>query len=352
MGRAVAALLTDTELERDRRLVESHQAGDASAFGELYQLHFGRLVRFCQRKVRDGHLAEEIAQETFLKAYRAMPALEGGRRFYPWLTVIASRLIIDHHRRSARVQPTAMIDPGTVDDVHDDLDREVDREQILQALQRVRVRHREVLTLRDYEDLSYEAIAQRLGTSPTVVQSLLHRARAALRREYLAVLETTAAMPLIAPLLALLRRLRHRAGRMASWMPDAGALGAPLAAATIVLTGALTGGAVPQATGSAAASMPDARPARLAAPDAPADTTPAADPAASLPAPLAGGSGDEPPAAPPAELWLGPQGAQQARAQGEKMPARVDSGLGMIAVDPDAIVKDTLEAATGLLGGN
>ena len=351
MGRAVAALLTDTELERDRRLVESHQAGDASAFGELYQLHYGRLVRFCQRKVRDSHMAEEIAQETFLKAYRAMPALEGGRRFYPWLTVIASRLIIDHHRRAARVQPVPMVDPGTVDDVHDDLDREVDREQILQALQRVRVRHREVLTLRDYEDLSYEAIAQRLGTSPTVVQSLLHRARAALRREYLAVLETTAAMPLVAPLLALLRRLRHRAGRMAGWLPDPGALGAPLAAATIVITGVLAGGTVVPAAGTGATPARDARPAAAVTSDI-ADPVPAAPPVAPASASPAGGSGQAPPAAPPAEIWLGPDGAAQARAQGEKMPARVDSGLGMIAVDPDVIVQDTLKAASGLLGGN
>src|SRR5688500_12504228 len=125
-GAAVAAtLLTDTELERERRLVESHQAGDASAFGELYGLHYARLVRFCQRKVRDGHQAEEIAQETFLKAYRSMDSLEGGRRFYPWLTVIASRLVIDHHRRSGRVLPAAEVDPGIVDDIHADLERQV-----------------------------------------------------------------------------------------------------------------------------------------------------------------------------------------------------------------------------------
>lgn len=343
-----ATLLTDTELERDRRLVESHQAGDASAFGELYQLHYARLVRFCQRKVRDGHLAEEIAQETFLKAYRSMPTLEGGRRFYPWLTVIASRLVIDHHRRAGRVMPAAEVDPGTVDDVQDDLERQVERDQVLQALDRVRGRHREVLRLRDYEEMSYEAIAQRLGTSPTVVQSLLHRARQALRREYLLVTEHSVLTPVLAPVAVLLRRARLRAGRLTAWVPDAGILGAPLAAAAIIVTGAF--GAVtpdaarPAQTGTAI-SQP--RAGEAAAPHAP----PAAlVPQGDLDAGGRGAGAPRPDADAPVEMWLGPAGAQEARTHGEQMPAQVDTAVGMIALDPPVIIQDTVDAAAGLLG--
>ena len=345
-----ATLLSDTELERDRRLVEAHQAGDVSAFGQLYRLHHERLLRFCQRKTRDPHLAEEIAQEAFLKAYRALDGLNGGKRFYPWLTVIASRLAIDHHRRAGRVQPSAAIELGAVDDTHERMERQVDREQVLQALERVRLRHREVLRLRDYEDLSYDAIAQRLGTSPAVVQSLLHRARQALRREYLAVTEHAGLVPLLGPACAALRRLRARAGRAASWLPDPSALGAPLAAATLALGGALGAWTAPApqgaaSSGSAAAAVEPATgpaAARLVAQPAPAVGEPAGVP------PSRQGRGPRA----PAEVWVGPAGAAEARAHGEDMPARVDTGRAIVAADPETILEDTLHAAAGLVKGH
>lgn len=175
------------DIDRDRLLVVRHQDGDGAAFDELYRRYHGRLVGYCHRRVGDRHVAEELAQEAFVKAFRAMPGFAGERRFYPWMTVIAQRLCIDYHRRSARVEPTAEVDAGSVEPEHDELWAAVDRRHLGTAIERLAPRHREILELREQRGWSYQAIAEHLDVPLTTVEALLHRARKALRREYLAV---------------------------------------------------------------------------------------------------------------------------------------------------------------------
>ncbi|MEA3020378.1 MAG: polymerase sigma-70 factor, subfamily, partial [Actinomycetota bacterium] len=117
-GGWVAIRVEDIDLAADRELVERWQAGEQGAFDDLYRRYFTRLRSFCQKRVHDRDAAEEIAQEAFVKALQALPRFAGERRFYPWVTVIASRLCVDHHRRLGRVRPVEEIDPGTVDGDH------------------------------------------------------------------------------------------------------------------------------------------------------------------------------------------------------------------------------------------
>jgi RNA polymerase sigma-70 factor (ECF subfamily) len=105
---------TGVDLDRDRALVLRYQQGDQGAFDELYTRYYPRLHLYCRRRVGDIHVAEELAQEAFLRALRAMPRFAGERRFYPWMTVIAQRLCIDHHRSASRVEPAADIDTVSV----------------------------------------------------------------------------------------------------------------------------------------------------------------------------------------------------------------------------------------------
>jgi RNA polymerase sigma-70 factor (ECF subfamily) len=175
------------DIDRDRRLVLRHQQGDVEAFDELYRRYHDRLVSYCARRVGDRHTAEELAQEAFVKALRAMPRFAGERRFYPWMTVIAQRLCIDHHRRSARVEPHPEPEPGLVEADHAAVFAAVDRDHLGLALDRLAPRHREILDLREQRGWSYQQIATHLDVPMTTVEALLHRARKALRREYLAV---------------------------------------------------------------------------------------------------------------------------------------------------------------------
>ena len=228
----MAIRIEDIDLGRDRELVEAWQAGDASAFDDLYRRYFDRLRAFCQRRVGDRAEAEELAQEAFVKALAALPRFDGERRFYPWMTVIASRLCVDHHRRRSRVEPSDQIDLGSVDDGHDERLRErVDLEHLHRALGRLGPRHVEVLDLRERQGLTYDEIAGEMGVPHSTVETLLFRARRALRREFhLVSAERLAGVPVIGWLLERTSRLRDRVALTGA---DLGALGAPIAAGAV-----------------------------------------------------------------------------------------------------------------------
>ncbi|MBA2610076.1 MAG: sigma-70 family RNA polymerase sigma factor [Actinobacteria bacterium] len=195
----MAVRADDVDLKRDRSLVELCQAGDQNAFADLYNRYYQRLLRFCTRRVGDVHEAEEITQEAFARAFSAMPRFAGERRFYPWLTVIASRLCIDSHRRVARTEPSAEIDLGGVEGGQQQILDNVDLAYLSQAIEQLGPRHREVLDLRETRGWSYQEIADHYNVTMGTVEALLFRARKALRREFLAIAgeERLAAVPFL-----------------------------------------------------------------------------------------------------------------------------------------------------------
>jgi RNA polymerase sigma-70 factor (ECF subfamily) len=201
----------DVDLGRDRALVERFQAGDSDAFGELYGRYHQRLERFCLKRVGDPHDAEEVAQEAFTRALRAMSRLEGERRFYPWVSVIAARLCMDHHRRRARTEPSSTVDLGVIEGGQEDVADAADADLVVRAFERLGPRHREVLQLREMDGWSYQHIADHYQVSLGTVEALLFRARRALRREF----ETLnggrlATLPVLGWLGSRLHQLRSR----------------------------------------------------------------------------------------------------------------------------------------------
>lgn len=230
----MTALIDGSDLELERGLVERHQSGDCAAFTQLYAQHYGRLVGFCLRLTHDHHDAEEIAQEAFTRAYASLHTLRGERRFYPWLTVIARRIHIDQMRQGKRVEVRAEVDAGVAHAAEDVAFQRLDGGHLALALGRIPERHRQVLLLRDWEGLSYEAIAARMDVSPATVPPLLHRARAGLRKEYVRLNRTRlAAWMHLAPLFAATRRLRDRLAMWASHIPDPSVFAAPMAGAAL-----------------------------------------------------------------------------------------------------------------------
>ena len=281
----MALRVEDIDLAADRELVERWQAGEHDVFDDLYRRYYARLTSYCRKRVGDRDTAEEIAQEAFVKALQALPRFAGERRFYPWVTVIASRLCVDHHRRLGRVKPVEEIDPGTVDGDHgarlafladvDNLDR---------AMQRLGPRHAEVLDLRERRGMTYAQIADHLDVPQSTVEALLFRARKALRREFLAVAGDgrLASLPIIG---AILRRVASAKARAAEALPSLSQLGAPVAATAMA---AMISAAPFASSGAAAApatvrtptvhlattstpkiaTLPDAAPTAAAAPAA------------------------------------------------------------------------------------
>lgn len=232
----------DVDLGRDRDLVVRSQAGDEGAFEDLYRRYFRRLYRYCLRRVGDPHEAEELTQEAFTRAYRALPRLAGERRFYPWLSVIAARLCTDEFRRRARSEPAAVIDLGVIEGGQERVFEAVDEELVTRALSRLTPRHQEVLALRERDGWSYQHIAEHMEVSLGTVEALLHRARRSLKREFdalagpdmaPAVLGAPAAGWLARRLAGLRARLRVDEWVGAGWAPAMG----NMVAATMVVVG-------------------------------------------------------------------------------------------------------------------
>jgi RNA polymerase sigma-70 factor (ECF subfamily) len=182
----------DVDLGRDRALVERCQAGDSAAYGNLYARYNERLLRVCLRRLNDRHEAEDATQEAFARALKALPNFAGERRFYPWLTVIAGNICTDMLRRRSRSTPTDDFELGLYQPIGSSGDvtcdemviAAVDGELVHQALDRLSVRHRNVLALREGSGLTYQQIADREGVEIGTIETLLWRARQALKREF------------------------------------------------------------------------------------------------------------------------------------------------------------------------
>ena len=190
-ARRPSAFDATVDLERDRNLVERCQSGDHSAFDELYRRYHRRLNVFCLRRLGDPHEAEDAAQEAFAKAWRALPLFAGRRRFYPWLTVIAANVCTDIHRRRSVCTVVGyapdlrlMVSPQNVEE---DLVSEVDGAMAVQALKNLSERHRRVLAMREGSCWSTKSIADHEGISIPACETLLWRARQALKREFAAI---------------------------------------------------------------------------------------------------------------------------------------------------------------------
>lgn len=346
------------DLDRDRRLVLRYQQGDESAFEELYRRYYPRLHLYCQRRVNDAHASEELAQEAFIRAMRAMPRFAGERRFYPWMTVIAQRLCIDHHRRTSRVEPIAEIDLGVVEEEHEELFGSVDREHLSVAMRRLAPRHREVLGMREEQGLTYQQIADHLEVPVTTVEALLHRARKALKREFLAVSSGTrlASFPVLGWVFVRMARIRARAtGHTASQLaPVAGATAAGIAAVTLVLAPFVAPSSSSGRT-AVSADSPNVALVSTPAPPAPLVTDASASPTTiAAPDAPAHRSSDAAPADPHRVASAGPvsvshgdaavAAAQQANAQ---QPVQVDLHVIQVGVNPQQTVNDALDHVPG-----
>ena len=185
----VSAILAELD---DQALVDAFRSGMVAAFEELYRRHRPLVVRRLTRLCGNEAVAEEIAQETFLRAAQRIGS-SGNLKFRAWVLRIGTNLAIDH-LRALRRQPAQSIDDmvhvkpaaGTAAEVDTEqsVERREDARFVLQVLDRLNPRHRQVLVLREVEGLDYRSIAERLWVSCSAIETLLFRARGRFREEY------------------------------------------------------------------------------------------------------------------------------------------------------------------------
>ncbi|HET6963402.1 MAG TPA: sigma-70 family RNA polymerase sigma factor [Acidimicrobiales bacterium] len=190
---------------------------EEAAFAAVYRAYSQKLLRYCQYRLRDRHEAEDVVQEAFVRAWRTMPATSTESSFYPWLRVVAGNLCTDVLRKRSRSEPMAAIDPGAVDGEMDRIADESDRVLVRQALGRLNDRHRSALMMRESEGLTYDQIAQRTGVTPGTVESLLWRARQALRREFTVLAGREGCLAAL-PFLPMLLVARLRGAGRRTWI--------------------------------------------------------------------------------------------------------------------------------------
>lgn len=175
--------------ETESGLVERARAGDHRAFAALVRQHQDRVFRFIFRLTGIREEAMDLTQETFMKAYRALPGWQPQAQFRTWLLRIAHNATLDVLRRRERARFVPYADfaaDGADMDLPDPAprpdERLADRQRIgllERALRELPLEHREVLLLRELEDMSYTDIAATLGIAEGTVKSRLARARAA-----------------------------------------------------------------------------------------------------------------------------------------------------------------------------
>ena len=178
----------------DRLLVERAQGGDRRAFDLLVLKYQARLVNLIGRYVRDHADVMDIAQEAFIKAYRALPGFRGDSAFYTWLYRIAintaknhlaspsrrmSEAAVDVQEAEFGVAPEELRETATPERLA--LRDEVER-AVLDALEALPEDLRTAVTLRELEGMSYEEIALAMDCPIGTVRSRIFRAREAINR--------------------------------------------------------------------------------------------------------------------------------------------------------------------------
>jgi RNA polymerase sigma-70 factor (ECF subfamily) len=155
---------------------------DEQLLRSLYTEHGGPLLGFVLRLTGgDRHQAEDIVQETLLRAWRH-PEIHGDRPLRPWLFTVARNLVVDHHRaQTSRGGPRAPLDDATHLAGHDDLDRALESWTVAQALADLSPHHRAVLIETYYRGNSVGEAATALGIPPGTVKSRTYYALRALR---------------------------------------------------------------------------------------------------------------------------------------------------------------------------
>ncbi len=161
-------------------LLDRARAGDRGAMEALYTAHSGRVYTVVRRLVGDDHLAEDISQDAWVRAFERLASFRGESAFGTWMHRLAVNTALNRLRRRGRrpeVEKAAAPPPAPPD-----TDEMVLNQRVLgQALDRLPDGYRQVLVMHDVEGMTHEEIAERLGVAIGTSKSQLHKARARMR---------------------------------------------------------------------------------------------------------------------------------------------------------------------------
>ena len=181
-----------TAAETDQQLVEKVQSGDSRAFDLLVFKYQSRIIGLISRYVQDSHEVQDVAQEAFIKAYRALPRFRGDSAFYTWLYRIAINTAKNHLVSRGRrppgtdvdVEDAEYYDTGSALRDQENPENSLFRDELSavvdSAIRELPDDLRTAVTLREFDGLSYEDIAEIMDCPVGTVRSRIFRAREAI----------------------------------------------------------------------------------------------------------------------------------------------------------------------------
>ncbi len=183
----------DDDRAEDRSLLQRFLQGEEKAFELLVEKYYPRIDRLAQQVVGTPMTAEDIAQEVFLRAYRALPRFRGESSLYSWLYRITINLCLNHLRRQpdvplAREDPALPLRASRSDPSSLLEERERDR-FVRRAIDSLPAHYRIVVVLRDIEGLAYQEIAALLNIPMGTVKSRINFGKRLLKEKLRALLE-------------------------------------------------------------------------------------------------------------------------------------------------------------------
>jgi RNA polymerase sigma-70 factor (ECF subfamily) len=171
----------------DRVLVDAVISGDDEAFRVLVDREKANVIGLCRRLLRDPMEAEDVAQEAFIQAYRALPTFLGDGPFGAWLGRIAMRMAVARLKRPADLRADSAREEGWLIDPADGIDPQLAtldgerRAEVREAISTLPEHQRRIVAMRFYGGMSLDEISSATGAPVGTVKSRLHRALAALR---------------------------------------------------------------------------------------------------------------------------------------------------------------------------
>jgi RNA polymerase sigma-70 factor (ECF subfamily) len=166
-------------------LVRRSADGDTEAFGELYIIYLDQIYRYVYYQLNDRMTAEDITEEVFIKAWKAVKSCKGREQtFLPWLYRIARNQVIDNLRSRRKSQPIEATVVDDDDNAEQELEKKLESQKLLKMVACLPEQQRQVIILKFIEELDNHEIGQVMGRSQGTIRITQMRALTTLIRLY------------------------------------------------------------------------------------------------------------------------------------------------------------------------
>lgn len=164
-------------MENLNELIQKARKGDKDAFGQIYKIYYRKIYRYSRINLNSQETAEDLAQETFLKAWRSISTFSAysGGSLQAFLFRIARNLMIDLSREKKEFPLDTALEIESKDDFEEDPDRKTNIETVQKALTKLEDEDKQLVILRFFEEMPHADIAQIIDSNEGAVRVKLHR---------------------------------------------------------------------------------------------------------------------------------------------------------------------------------